>query len=186
MVSSKPYTNAYRTKIAGAKTVVPNPKGTAVCGSCGAVYERKRWFENATRSRELKHDPNTDVTQCPACVRAKADYPEGILTISGDFVRTHQDEILHAILAAAKRERERDTLVRIMGIKSAPEGIVVKTTNERLVRHMGHVLHSAFHGELKFVFSHGVRLTRVRWHRDDVERVPAKKPRTGRRGKKAR
>jgi NMD protein affecting ribosome stability and mRNA decay len=185
--SQRNYNDNYRTKISSRKTLVPNPKGTAVCGSCGAVYERKRWFENAARSRELKHDPHTEITQCAACVRAKADYPEGILTISGIFVANHHDEILHTIISWAKKERDRDTLCRIMGIKSSPEGILVKTTNERLVRKLGHVLHSSYQGELKFIFSHDVRLTRVRWHRDDpgrAELARAKLARSGGRGKR--
>jgi NMD protein affecting ribosome stability and mRNA decay len=165
------YSDSFRSKGQTIKTVVPNPKSTAVCASCGAVYERKRWFADPVRSHELKHDPQTEITKCPACVRTKADYPEGILTISGSFLEKHHDEILHTIVAEAKRERARDTLCRIMGIQSSPDGVVVKTTNERLVRKLGHVLHSAFHGDLSFVFSHGVRLTRVRWHRDGVGRA---------------
>ena len=183
MHSQRHYNDNYRTKIASLKTIVPNPKATAVCGSCGAVYERKRWFEDAARSRELKHDPHTEITQCSACVRAKADYPEGILTLSGAFLVNHHDDILHTIVATAKRERDRDTLCRIMGIKSSPDGIVVKTTNERLVRKLGHVLHSSFQGELKFIFSHGVRLTRVRWHRDDPGRAEIARAKLAKSGK---
>src|SRR5262245_61169738 len=121
------YSDSFRSKGQDIKTVVPNPKSTAVCASCGAVYERKRWFADAARSEELKRDPHTEITKCPACVRARADYPEGILTISGDFLRKHHDDILHTIVATAKKERARDTLCRIMAIKSAPDGIVVKT-----------------------------------------------------------
>jgi NMD protein affecting ribosome stability and mRNA decay len=150
---------------------VPNPKSTAVCGACGAIYERKRWAENAARARELKHDPATDIVQCPACVRAKADYPEGILTISGDFVKLHQDDILHTITSTARRERERDALCRLMQVKSSPDGIIVKTTSESLVRKLGSVIHRAFGGDLSYIFSHDVRLTRVRWHRDQEGRA---------------
>jgi NMD protein affecting ribosome stability and mRNA decay len=167
---SKRYTDSFRKRSAVAlpKTIVPNPRSTAVCGSCGAVYERKRWFEDAARSRELRHDLHVDTVKCPACVRAKANLPEGILTASGAFLHEHHDEILHTIVATAKRERARDTLCRLIGVQMSPDGIVVKTANERLARKLGHVLHAAFHGELNFVFSHDDRLTRVRWHRDEL------------------
>lgn len=174
--SSRRYTDSFRKRNVStvAKTIVPNPKGTAICGGCGAVYERKRWFENAARSRGLRLELGTEVTMCPACVRSKAKLPEGILTVTGSFVREHHDEILHTIVAAAKRERARDTLCRLMDVKSSPDGIVVHTANERLVRKLGHVLHSAFHGDVSFVFSHGDRLTRVRWSRDGAGARPAR------------
>lgn len=166
MHSKRNQNTSSRNKLSAIKTVVPNPKSTAVCVSCGAIYEKKRWFENAVRSAELKHDTDTTLVQCPACVRAKADYPEGILTLSGDFLGEHSEEILHLITSVSKRERARDTLCRLMGIKTTPGVIIVKTTNERLVRKLGHAIHASYDGELTFAFSHDVRLTRVRWHRD--------------------
>lgn len=171
MAGARIYNSGFRNKAEELKTIIPNPKATAVCGGCGSVYEKKRWFENAARASELKHIAATDIVKCPACVRSNANYPEGILTISGEFLKEHHDDILHTITHTAKMERERDTLCRLMGIKSSEEMILVKTTNERLVRRIGHVLHSAYGGELSFVFSHGVRLTRVRWHRDEPGRA---------------
>ncbi|MFN0207846.1 MAG: BCAM0308 family protein [Planctomycetota bacterium] len=171
MAGARIYNTGFRNKAEALKTIIPNPKSTAVCGGCGSIYEKKRWFEDAARARELKHDAKTDIVKCPACVRSKANYPEGILTISGEFLKEHHDDILHTITHTAKMERERDTLCRLMGVKSSEEMILVKTTNERLVRRLGHVLHSAYGGDLSFVFSHGIRLTRVRWHRDEPGRA---------------
>ena len=180
--SSRRYTDSFRKRNVTSipKTIVPNPKGTAVCGVCGAIYERKRWYEDASRSRELRLELGVETTMCPACVRAKSKLPEGILTASGAFVKEHHDDILHTIVAAAKRERAHDTLCRILDVTSSPDGIVVTTANERLVRKLGHVLHSAFHGEVNFVFSHDNRLTRVRWHRDDLGHRNDKPKKTGR------
>ncbi len=186
-MSKRKYSSSVKKKEPGRKTIVPNPRGTAVCISCGAVYERKRWFENAARSRELRQIVGTETTACSACVRTKANLPEGILTVSGAFVRDHHDEILHTIVSASKRERARDTLCRLMDVQSSPEGILVKAANERLVRKLGHILHAAFQGEVTFVFSHGDRLTRVRWHRDDPSRAEtARNARSGRRKTVAR
>lgn len=170
----KRVTVSHRHKQPAPKTLVPNPKGTALCPSCSAIFERKRWFENQTRARELAADRTTALVRCPACARQKANYPEGILTVTGAFVAAHHDDILHTIVSTSKRERAHDTLCRLLDVRASGEGMTVKTANERLARKLGHVLHSSFGGELTFVFSHDDRLTRVHWNRESLGRESAR------------
>src|ERR1041385_1876815 len=63
------------------------PKEPTVCRQCGALYHHGRWQWGPRP--ETVHEE-----LCPACRRANDRLPAGTVTISGDFARQRQDEII--------------------------------------------------------------------------------------------
>lgn len=128
------------------------------CGACGAVYRRGRWTWAAAPADAAK-------TTCPACRRVADDYPAGIVTISGDFVRERVDEIRGLVHNLEEREKKEHPLKRVMGIEQQANALIVKTTNAHLARGIGQALEHAYDGELDLHFSETENVLRVGWKR---------------------
>jgi hypothetical protein len=73
----------------------------------------------------------------------------GELTIAGDFVPRHKDEILHLARHQEAQEKAEHPLHRIMEIEERDDAIVVRTTDIHLPR-IGEALRHAFHGDVEF------------------------------------
>lgn len=131
----------------------------SVCPQCGVVYHEGRWqwAERPTRAHEVL---------CQACHRINADFPAGVVTLSGDFLRLHGDEIRHIVRRQEEIENPEHPFNRIMKISNESDRIVVTTTDLHLPRRIGEVLKSAFDGELTFKYEGDGYFLRVDWHRD--------------------
>jgi hypothetical protein len=68
-----------------------------LCTECGAVFHEGRW-------QWLPKPPKTEQTCCPACHRMRDGFPAGYVTITGDFIALHEQEILQLINHHAERE----------------------------------------------------------------------------------
>jgi hypothetical protein len=129
-----------------------------VCGSCGALYRKGRWTWLAAPADAAR-------TTCPACRRIADDYPAGLVTLSGDFVRQHADEIRGLIAHVESREKREHPLKRVIAIEPEGDAFVVKTTNARLARGIGEALEHAYRGELDYRFTESENVLRVVWRR---------------------
>ncbi len=65
-------------------------KEPTVCPECSAVFHKGRWTWGP--KPQAAHE-----TLCPACHRIKDLYPKGFLTLKGEFLAEHRDEILGLI-----------------------------------------------------------------------------------------
>lgn len=138
----------------------------AVCGGCHAVYRNKRWYADEPLSITMLNDPATTRTVCPACLRIRDDFPGGIVTMKGDYVLPHKQDLLNLIRNEEHRARSVNPLERVMSIRENGEGsIIVSTTNERLAQKLGRAMKKAFHGEVVYRWSHDNKLVRVDWLR---------------------
>ncbi|MEQ1843481.1 MAG: hypothetical protein ABL994_23990, partial [Verrucomicrobiales bacterium] len=69
------------------KTPHNRPEPT-VCPECHAVYYQGRWTW-------IEPVPEgTYWTCCQACHRAADDYPAGLVTLTGNYVRKHRDQLI--------------------------------------------------------------------------------------------
>ncbi|MEW6362809.1 MAG: BCAM0308 family protein [Acidobacteriota bacterium] len=167
--SSKPYTNTTFTKRidhdGGAKREPRALAGRAICTSCGAFYENKRWYPKP--DTPLKSD-NTEIleVECPACKQIREGIFEGTLDVSGSFFPAHRDEIEHLLKNEAEDAYRDNPLSRIIRWDENDAGLHIETTTDELARRLGHVLEKAYHGKLENVFSHENKVVRVNWHRD--------------------
>ena len=126
------------------------------CTDCGAVYRQGRWAWGSAPG-DAQH------VVCPACQRTRDRYPSAYLTLSGEFLRGHRDEILGLARNVEAREKEDHPLTRIMDVSDKPGATVITTTSPQLARSIGEALHAAYGGDLDYRYADPLR---VSWKRE--------------------
>jgi hypothetical protein len=129
-----------------------------LCTGCGAVFHGGRW-------QWLPKPPKAHETSCPACHRIRDGFPAGYVTITGDFIGLHEQDILQLIHHHEQREKAEHPLQRIMAVEKTKVSTVVTTTDIHLARGIGDALHHAYHGELEYHYNPEQNLLRVNWSR---------------------
>jgi hypothetical protein len=108
-----------------------------------------------------------ETVTCPACARIAQRLPNGFLYLDGGFVAAHRADIEHLLRAEAGRAGEDNPTAKIMEWTRDPDHVaVVTTTTEHLAERLGHALAKAYHGDVRYDFSHENKLARVYWRRD--------------------
>ncbi|MDP1997050.1 MAG: BCAM0308 family protein [Gallionella sp.] len=142
--------DTYRTK-----GKLPEP---TVCPGCGAVFHAGRW-------QWLDKPKDAHQTNCPACHRVHDRFPAGYVSLAGDFLAAHEQEILQLIRHHEAQEKKNHPLQRIMAIEKTEHGTLVTTTDIHLARGIGDAVHHAYQGELEFHYNPEQNLLRVSWSR---------------------
>lgn len=128
------------------------------CPDCGACYHEGRW---TWRSAPV----DAPKAVCPACRRIRDDYPGGYLTLEGEFLREHEEEILGLARNIEERERQQHPLQRLMAITPQEGGMLITTTDAHLAHSIGNALQRAYEGELDATWADGEALLRATWRR---------------------
>lgn len=136
-----------------------------VCTGCGAVYVRQRWTLDESRSHLLVSTGAARETICPACKKIADRYPQGIVTLRGDYWPAHRDDIMNLVRNEEKRGMATNPLERVMGIREEDGRLVIETTNEKLAQRIGRQVEKAHRGHLQYKWSEDNRLVRVEWER---------------------
>lgn len=134
-------------------------KEPTICPECGAVYHDGRWKWASRPANAAEH-------LCPACQRIQDKLPAGFLTLSGQFLKKHQQEILNLVRNVEKREKQEHPLKRIMKIQEEEDGLSITTTDTHLARGIGEALFHAYEGELDYHYTEETNLLRVSWKRE--------------------
>jgi NMD protein affecting ribosome stability and mRNA decay len=142
------------------------PDDMALCRRCGAVYHEKRWYKREDLPGKLAGSPNTALVLCPGCQKVRDKYAEGYLSIEGQFVEEHGDEIMNVIENKEGLQAYINPLEQIVEIKRFDGHIEVQTTTEKLAQRIGQILQKAFSGELVYKWSKDKSLARIIWTRD--------------------
>lgn len=138
------------------RSKLPDP---TACPECRAMYRAGRWTWGA---------PPADAHQalCPACQRVRDDYPGGYVSLAGEFVGAHRDEIIGLARNVEEREKGEHPLKRLMGIEDDEDGgVAITTTDPDLARAIGEAVHRAYEGELDYQYTEEGSVLRVRWER---------------------
>lgn len=133
-------------------------KEPTVCPECKAVFSQGRWTWQDSPA-------NAEQQLCPACQRIKDKVPAAFLTLRGDFLDTHSDEIIHLIYNYEKREKAEHPLKRIMGSEEHEGSLVFRFTDAHLARGIGEALHHAYEGDVDYEYSKEDIMLRVSWSR---------------------
>src|SRR5258708_14721838 len=116
------------------------PPEPSVCPVCHAVFKNGRWqWLNSWRM-------NANEEICQACCRIRDNYPAGLITLSGEFVRTHKAQALNLVRNLEKLERALHPLHRIIKIEEHRGDVIVSTTDIHLPKRIGEALHHACKG----------------------------------------
>jgi NMD protein affecting ribosome stability and mRNA decay len=138
----------------------------SLCTTCRAIYQNKRWFFDEKLAGKLAGANKVKEVTCPTCRKIKDHYPEGILTLSGEFMKDHKDEITTLLNKEAERVGKRSVADRIISMtEETKDQLVVETTTEKLAQHLGRAVYKAYKGDLNFKWGEMDKLVRVYWTR---------------------
>lgn len=145
------------------------PKGTkhemSVCKGCHAIYREKKWFLDEESYRANVKKKIINIILCPACLKIRDSFPGGVVTLKGDFLKGHEEEILNLARNEGDRSLRDNPLERIMSINKIKGIIEIQTTNEKLAQKIGKAVYKAYSGELEYKWSEDDKFVRVRWNR---------------------
>lgn len=141
------------------------PKEPAVCDTCQAIYQNKRWQLEVDNADQIRQSPDTQRLTCPACQKVAEHYPEGILTLAGDYLWDHEEEITNLLANEARQTMSRNPLERIIRTERQGDKLVIETTEQKLAEHLGRALNRAHQGDLQIDWSETPRACRVSWER---------------------
>jgi len=131
------------------------------------VYRNKRWYADEGMTAEVRKDPETKQTVCPGCRKIRDNFAGGIVTLRGDFILEHKQDLMNLIKNEEERARGFNPLERIISVKENGSGnIVVSTTNEKMAQRIGKAVKKAFSGDVAYHWSHDNKLIRVEWVRE--------------------
>lgn len=140
-------------------------KEPALCTGCRALYRNKRWeLDPQAVAAALAGGELTEVT-CPACQKIAEGYPEGVVTLSGDYLWDHEAEIRNLLNNEEEKARGRNPLGRIMRMTRDERSLVIETTDQKLAEHLGRAVHKAHQGELRVNRGGDQGASRVYWER---------------------
>jgi hypothetical protein len=140
------------------------PEPTA-CPDCGAVYHKGHW-------QWLPRPEKPHEQVCPACHRVRDRFPAGYVTLGGDFLGEHRDEIVRLIRHHGERAQREHPLDRIIAVEDHDGGLLVTTTDIHLARGIGEALEDAYQGTLDFHYNDAENLLRVDWRRSEKTKRP--------------
>jgi NMD protein affecting ribosome stability and mRNA decay len=130
----------------------------ARCPDCGLVVHAGRWVRGTAPA-------GAHEVLCPACHRIRDEFPAGYVTLHGEFLSGHRDEVLRLVHNVEGRQRSEHPLQRIMAIEDTDAGLLVTTTDAHLARDIAVAVHNAFQGELEFHYNRQDNLLRATWSR---------------------
>jgi NMD protein affecting ribosome stability and mRNA decay len=138
----------------------------AMCSTCQALYQNKRWLFDEKLAKKVAGTDKVKMVTCPTCRKIKDHYPEGVLTLSGEFLQERKDEILTLLKNEAERVAGRSVADRIITMtEEGKDRLVVETTTEKLAQHLGRAVYRAYKGDLEFRWSEMNKFVRVYWSR---------------------
>jgi hypothetical protein len=148
----------------GSRRTVRAARDVAVCPRCSAVLVDRRWtrVEAVGETDSTARRPPQRV--CPACRKAHARHPEGIVNVQGEFVAGHIGEIERVLRSEEARVAKEHPLARIIALgRSDGTRLLVTTTTGRLAHRLGHALQTSLGGTVESASFPTERVTRVTW-----------------------
>jgi len=137
----------------------------SLCESCHALYRNKRWYLDVEAFEAAQKGDRFHWVTCPACQKTAEHYPEGIVTLRGDYLWDHEDEIRNILRNEESKAMAKNPLERIMRMEREGNDLVVETTEEKLAEHLGRAMRKAHQGELRVSWTEEHSLCRVTWER---------------------
>jgi NMD protein affecting ribosome stability and mRNA decay len=140
-------------------------KEPALCQGCQAIYRHNRWQLEPEAVAGVQNDPEVQWVTCPACLKTAEHYAEGFITLRGDYLWRHEEEIRNILSNEAERVMAKNPISRIMHMETTGESLVIETTEQKLAEHLGKTLNRAHKGDLQVAWSGSPRICRVIWER---------------------
>lgn len=137
------------------------PQDPSRCPQCKAVYHKGRWQWISPHRVEMNEE------LCQACRRINDRLPAARVTVSGNFVHGHHQEMIALIRHLGENEMADRPLHRIIDIEENGKELFITTTDNHLPRRIGDALKSAYGGDLIYQYEKESADLRVTWRRED-------------------
>ncbi|MDR4507371.1 MAG: hypothetical protein MRJ65_03880 [Candidatus Brocadiaceae bacterium] len=137
----------------------------SVCRDCTAVYQNKKWFLDAKLYEKKKASKDVAWVICPACKKTKENVPSGIVTLKGEFLKQHKQEIMNLVRNEEERSKNFNPLKRIMKILEKDDEVEIHTTSSKLAQRIGNIMHKAYNGNVEYKKHENAKFMRVEWER---------------------
>lgn len=136
------------------------PPEPTVCPDCSAIFHKGHWQWGTSPADAHEH-------RCPACSRIHDKVPAGILTLSGDFFKSHKKEIIRMVRHTEEKEKAEHPLERIMNIEEQADeqSTVINFTGLHLAKCTGDALQHAYKGQFDFEYSGRDDALHAAWQR---------------------
>ena len=137
-----------------------------VCPLCNAIYDGHRWVpepDEALRKEAARRNPAKE--KCPGYLRIERRQVEGVVTLKGDFLQTHKDDLMNLVHRVERKGRRRNVAARLMSVTENDHQVVIETTDDHLAERIGKEVEKAFKGELAIKWQEKDRFVRVTWTR---------------------
>ncbi|MCG4455910.1 ATPase [Pseudomonas sp. MMS21-TM103] len=144
-------------------TLSPRSAGTALCPRCDALYQAGSW---AWQTAQTHLSGDVAEVICPACRRIEDKVPAGTLTLSGEFLKAHHDEILNLIHNTETLEKAEHAMERLLEVTTQDDVVQVTTTGIHLANRIGHALDSAYKGQTQYHYDDDQTHVSIHWQRD--------------------
>ncbi len=142
-------------------------KEIAICEGCHALYRNKRWYLDPEGYEKAQGSEDVNRVTCPACKKIADHYPEGIVTLKGDYLWDHEEEIRNMLAHEEEKAMAKNPLGRIMTMERQGDAIVIETTEQKLAEHLGRAMRRAHDGELDVNWAKDHAVCRVTWNRSE-------------------
>ncbi|MCL5291580.1 MAG: BCAM0308 family protein [Actinobacteria bacterium] len=137
-----------------------------ICERCTAVFDGHKWYDDPEKHRALARRGAARVALCPGDERLEKRRVDGVVHLSGGFLRGHKEEAVNLIHNISEKHRHRNVAARLFEVKDADGGITVETTEVTLAEKIGKEFEKAFSGDLNISWLQGADFVRVKWRRD--------------------
>jgi hypothetical protein len=130
------------------------------------VYEEKRWKKVDEVSPRLVDTLKT--AESPVTKMQNAKICDGVLHLTGTFIKDHKEEILNTMKNSGTLAQERDSMNIIERIENpSEEHIIVYTLKNQLAVKLGKKVDQSFKGgKLDISWSKEDQPVEVKWHKD--------------------
>jgi len=140
-------------------------KEVSFCKKCGIIYRNKRWYMDEAELERVRSDPESGKIVCPSCLRMHDNNPGGVITLTGEYLVKHEEEILDLIKNKEALYRGKNPLGRIMEISQEGNVLTIATTEDKLAEKLGRDVYKAHKGDLHYKWSENESFVRVNWAR---------------------
>ena len=142
-----------------------SPKDRSLCKKCHNFFLNNRWDNDREIHRQLSDEGNVHWILCPSCRKATEGYAEGVLTLSGDYLWKHEDEIRRLLKNEEEKCCARNPLERVVSVMRDKQRLVMETTGQKLAEHLGKAVQRAHQGEFEIQWGGCPEVCRVSWER---------------------
>jgi hypothetical protein len=136
------------------------PGDSCVCPNCHAVFLNGHWQWTNLLPEQAPRK------LCPACRRIKDNCPAGAISLKGNFVQTHKDELIHLLRNQETQEMAEHPLHRIIRIEEHPKRLDIQTTDIHLPKRIGDALNHAYKGVFHVRYEEAGYFVQVDWQKE--------------------